>query len=95
VIPTDSGYGSKIVYAQFKDNADNVSSVYDDTIFYTLKGDFDSNKLVDINDVITLASWWLSSCGIDHCQAVDIDLDGNIDLEDFADITENWGITVE
>ncbi|MBD3276044.1 MAG: hypothetical protein GF372_12080 [Candidatus Marinimicrobia bacterium] len=86
-----SGFGSKTVYVQYKDVAGNTSSVYNDSIYYTVKGDFVATyQVVDLSDFAYLAEHWLDSCGQDHCQAADINLDGKVNLEDLAEMALNW-----
>lgn len=89
VIPTGS-YGTKNVYVQYRDAAGTASNLFLDTIIYTLKGDFDGSQTVAGNDLAVLGGWWLSTCGQDHCGAVDINLDGVVDFRDFSALAQNW-----
>jgi hypothetical protein len=45
---------------------------------------------VDMDDLVYLAVRWLEFCGQDHCQSADINLDSQVNLEDFAEFAENW-----
>ncbi len=86
-----ASHGSKTVYVRYKDNAGNTSSLYSDTIQYSIKGDFTATwQDVDISDLAYFAAKWLDICGQDHCQAADINLDGDVGLKDFAEMARNW-----
>jgi hypothetical protein len=55
-------------------------------------GDVNFNKVVNIDDLIILASQWLSSCiGDSYC--ADLDSSGLVTLADFSEIAENWLVT--
>jgi len=48
---------------------------------------------VGIEQLHLLAAWWMSAlCGIEnaYCQGTDCDLDGDVDLDDFAALSERW-----
>ncbi len=86
-----SSFGNKTTYVQYKDVVGNVSSSYNDSIYYTMKGDFVATwQDVDISDLAYFAAKWLDICGQDHCQAADINLDGDVGLKDFAEMARNW-----
>ncbi len=85
-----SGYGSKTVYAQFKDASGNTSTPVSDNIVYTFKGDFDGNLELNFNDIAIFADKWLDTCDFDNCQASDINQDGKVDFKDFVEVAENW-----
>jgi len=88
-IPTSS-YGNKTVDVRFIDVAGNISPTGSDAVIYTLKGDFDGNQEVNIDDFAIFVDKWLDGCSQNHCQAVDINLDSKVALKDFAEMVENW-----
>jgi hypothetical protein len=54
-----------------------------------LGGDVDFNKVVNLDDLMILASQWLSSCNGDtYC--ADLDSSGLVTLADYYKIAENW-----
>jgi hypothetical protein len=58
-----------------------------------IKGDFDSDDTVNINDLNSLAALWLStSCTETNnwCNGTDLNMSGNIDLTDLAIFAANW-----
>ena len=59
-------------------------------------GDITDDDQVDINDLTSLANYWLDEACIETaCLSSDINQDGFIDLQDFGWIVKNWLILPE
>lgn len=59
-----------------------------------LQGDFDNSGKVDISDLAYLTEYWLAEYSeYQECQRVDINGDGIIAFEDFAEFAQNWLLT--
>ncbi len=56
-------------------------------------GDFNGDYIVDNNDLEDFVLYWLDDdCAAEnnYCQGSDLELDGDVDLVDFAVFAENW-----
>ena len=62
------------------------------TIELYIKGDIDTNCVVDVADLADLASQWLTSgCEApEWCSGADLDGSGKVDLQDFSLLGQNW-----
>ena len=70
-------------------------SVYSDDRVFTsgcMRGDFDSNCDVNMDDFIIFASCWLNTgcMSPDLCQGTDLTGSSNVNLKDFAAFAEQW-----
>jgi len=86
---------------QYDDNADGVSHTDpvpaggDGTLgcqthlVEIIVGDFDGDSDVDFVDYIRLAERWLKT-GCGGCSGTDLTCDGNVDLFDLQEFTDNW-----
>jgi hypothetical protein len=86
---------------QYDDNADGVSHTDpvpaggDGTLgcqthlVELIAGDFDGSGGVDFVDYIKLAERWLKT-GCGSCSGADLTCDGNVDLFDLQEFTDNW-----
>ena len=86
---------------QYDDNADGVSHTEpvpaggDGTLgcqthlVELIAGDFDGSGGVDFVDYIKLAERWLKT-GCGGCSGADLTCDGNVDLFDLQEFTDNW-----
>ena len=82
-------------------NNDGIENLYDFALFANnwqqtgagLLGDFDDSNTVDIDDLMMFSWFWLSYYSqYQQCQGTgtDLDNDGLIAFEDFAELAENW-----
>jgi len=58
----------------------------------SIAGDFACPDGVNLEDLDYLASWWLldNCAAINDCDRVDLNLDGIVNMKDFAIFAENW-----
>lgn len=63
---------------------------------YKLLGDIDDSGCVDVGDLAVFASYWLTTdCAYDGeggctCEGADLNLDGTVNLHDFAILSNQW-----
>jgi pimeloyl-ACP methyl ester carboxylesterase len=84
-----------IYYAMVKHwnpNVGGCGTSYDLSV--TLLGDFEPNCIVDVVDIMQVASRWHSRVGdTDYDPTYDLDGDGDIDIVDIMLVAANWGAT--
>ena len=87
--------GVTTVHVQYRDRAGNVSQVYtDSTEQCPLYADFDCSCVIDVADIMKVASRWRCRLG-DGCYNETYDLDGDedIDIVDIMLVVVWWGET--
>ena len=85
--------GVTTVHVKYRDRAGNVSEVYtDSTEQCPLYTDFDCSCVVDVADIMEVASRWRCQLG-DECYDETYDLDGDedIDIVDIMLVVTRWG----
>ncbi len=58
-----------------------------------VQGDLNSDCKVDMLDLVEIANQWLrTDCGSENnfCNGADFELDGDVDMIDFAFFAQNW-----
>jgi len=88
----NSSQGTKRVYVQYRDIAGNTSTVYSDTIIYTLvplcEGNFNPDTDVDGEDLEAFLTAFAA-----NAPAADLNMDGVVNTDDVGVFAEDFGRT--
>ena len=86
--PADGTY--YVMVKHWNPNVGGCGTSYDLSV--TLLGDFEPNCIVDVADIMQVASRWRSRIGdTSYDPTYDLDGDGDIDVVDIMKVAANWG----